>query len=102
MGNLINFKSQPSEIRIIYVEEKSSARTFPLLWPDSFAQFVLELYDLFPGTRSLTTTKFLFKDGTDASVCVCSESTFSAIVPKHRQIAPKVDLYYCVLESWLV
>jgi len=102
MGNVLNWRHQPKEIRIIYVEEKDSGRVYPVLWPDSFAQFVLELYELFPATKQLTQTKFLFKDACETLVCVCSESTFQALVPKHKQVAPTVDLYYVSLESWLV
>lgn len=102
MGNIINWRNQPKEIRIIYVTEKGNTRIYPVLWPDSFAQFVLELYDLFPETKKFNQTKFLFKDACNMSVCVCSESTFQALVPKHMQIAPTVDLYYVSLESWLV
>ena len=103
MGNIFNFKSQPKEIRIIYVHSNDkSETTYPLVWSDSFAQFVLDLYELFPQTRSLKKTKFLFRDGTERPVCILNESTFAALVPKHKQISPMVDVYYCILESWLV
>jgi hypothetical protein len=102
MGNILSWRNQPKEIRIIYVSEKRTERIYPLLWPDSFAQFVLELYDLFPATKQLNQTKFLFQDACDNAVCICSETTFQALVPKHKQIAPTVDLYYVSLESWLI
>jgi hypothetical protein len=103
MGNLLNWKSQSKEIRIIYVSEKGkNAKLYPLLWPDSFAQFVAELRDLFPTTKRFQQTKFLFKDACEKIVCVCGESTFQALVPIHRAVAPTVDLYYVSLETWIV
>lgn len=101
MGNILNLRSQPKEIRIIYVEDENTKRLYPILWPDSFAQFVLALHELFPATKKWSKTKFLFKDASNQEVCVCSESTFQALVPKHKQVAPTVDLYYVSLETWL-
>ena len=102
MGNWLNFKSQPKEIRIIYITDRKTELTYPLIWSDSFAEFVLELQELFPSSRASQQTKFIFKDQTVTSVCIVNESTFSAIVPKHKQISPTVDLYYCILDFWIV
>lgn len=102
MGNVFQWHAQPKELRIIYVVEKAGKQIFPIRWPDSFAQFVLELQELFPATRALDKKKFIFKDACEFSVCVMSESTFQALIPKHKQIAPTVDVYYVVLESWVV
>jgi len=102
MGNVWHWHSQPKEIRIIYVVEKTTKQVFPIRWPDSFAQFVLELQELFPSTKTFEKKKFLFKDACEFSVCVMSESTFQALIPTHKQIAPTVDVYYVVLESWIV
>lgn len=102
MGTVFHWNTQPKEIRIIYVVEKGNKQVYPIRWPESFAQFVLELHELFPSTRSLDKKKFLFKDACEFSVCVMSDSTFQALIPKHKQIAPTVDVYYVVLESWLV
>jgi hypothetical protein len=100
MGNMLNWRHQPKEVRVIYLEEQGLI--YPILWPDSFAKFVLELHNLFPVTKHLKKTKFMFQDATENPVCVCSESTFQALVPKHKEIAPSVELYYVSLERWLV
>ena len=102
MGNLISWRNQPKEIRVIYVMEKQKKQIYPILWPDSFAQFVQELHQLFPATKQLEKTKFIFRDACEFSVCVCSENTFQALVPKHKQTAPEVNVYFVTLESWLV
>ena len=102
MGNLLNWKNQPKEIRVIYVQDKTSKQVYPVQWSDSFAQFVMELHDLFPATKKLEKTKFQFKDASEFLVCVQSEATFQALVPRHKQAAPNVDVYYVILESWLV
>jgi hypothetical protein len=75
---------------------------YPIDWPDSFAEFVLALHDLFPATKSIKTTKFVFNDSCEFPVSIVSESTFKALTPKHRKIAPAVDVYYVTLESWVV
>ena len=100
MGNMLNWRHQPKEVRVIYLEEHG--RVYPILWPDSFAKFVLELHNLFPSTKQLKKPKFTFQDATENPVCVCSESTFQALVPKHKKVAPSVELYYVSLEQWLV
>jgi len=96
MGNIFSWKSQPRELRIIYVEDEKE-RIFPIFWPASFAQFILEISNLFPYLRN--PRQFIFKDGTNFNVWVCNESTFQALVPKHKSIAPTVDLYYVCLEK---
>lgn len=88
------------EIRVIYVTDGN--RTYPLTWSESFSQFLLQLYEIFPYCKQLTGTTFYFRDGTGISVCVCNESTFHGLVPRHRQLAPDVNLYYSVLEKWIV
>lgn len=102
MGNLLNWRSQAKELRVIYVVEKNKRDVYPIQWPESFFEFVRELHTLFPATKRIEQTKFKFRDACEFSVTVTSENTFQALVPKHRQIAPSVDLYYVTLESWLV
>ena len=102
MGNLLNWRMQPKEIRVIYVTDCKTKHIYPILWPDSFAQFILELHTLFPVTKSLEKNKFLFRDACEFSVCVCSESTYQALIPKHKQTAPNVDTYYVTLEGWMI
>lgn len=87
---------------MIYVRERHGKQTYPILWPDTFAQFVTEMHNLFPDTaKRLEKKKFLFKDACDFCVCVMSESTYQALVPNHKQTAPSVDVYYVTLEGWL-
>ncbi len=102
MGNVLNWKHQPKEIRVIYIQDNTKNRIYPVLWSDSFAQFVVELYQLFPQTKQIESTTFMFRDACEKSVCVCSEATFQALVPKHKAVAPGVDCYYVSLESWIV
>jgi hypothetical protein len=102
MGNLLNWKHQPKELRVIYLEDKKSGYVYPVSWPESFPEFIMALHEIFPTTSTLKSTKFLFKDASEVQVCVCSQRTFDALVPKHRQIAPTVDMYYVSLEKWCV
>ena len=101
MGNFFNFHAQPKELRVIYVSDSTSKIRYPLVW-STFAQFLLDIYELFPKSKDIPQTKFLFNDATETSVCICNEITFAALVPRHKQISPTVELYYCVLRSWLV
>ncbi len=105
MGTWSSRTSQPKEIRTIYVTDKSTGLIYPLDWSDSYAQFLMELQELFPRTTKdwkLAQFRFFFVDATETTVCICNESTFAAIVPKHRVISPTVNLYYTVVESWIV
>lgn len=102
MGNVWSWNTQPKEIRVIYVKEASRNLIYPIRWPDSFAQFVRELHELFPKTVTFDQKKFIFQDACDFTVCVMSESTFQALLPTHKQIAPAVNVYYVVLKCWVV
>jgi hypothetical protein len=43
---------------------------------------------------------FFFEDASAFQVCICSQSTFAGLVPKHKKITENVDLYYVNLENW--
>lgn len=102
MGNISYWwrHQQPTEIRIIYLEDKNQDLVYGVHWPETFAEFIASLYQIFPDTRNLKSIKFIFQDGCDKQVCVCSQSTFDALVPKHKKVAPTVDVYYVCLEEW--
>lgn len=102
MGNWSGRSSQPKEIRTIYVRNKKESECYTLTWSESYAQLILDIRELFPMRRLLEgeRVKLYVIDCTETCVCVCSESTFEAIVPKYRPISPTVSLYYCVLDRW--
>lgn len=101
MGNIWHTERQPKELRVIYVQDHKTKRIYPISWPDTFQQLVEELYLLFPQTKQYKTPKLVFEDGTQGEVCVCSEHTFRALVPKHQKVAPAVDLYHVGLKHWI-
>jgi hypothetical protein len=100
MGNIFDFSAQPKEIRIIYV--KNHEKVYPINWPFSYDDLLLELCALFPYMQALTLEELRFKDAGDDPVTVCTQSTFSALAPKHKKLAPTVDLYYVSLDECVV
>lgn len=100
MGNIFSWHVQPKELRVIYVQDDKTKRIYPIPWPNTFQNFVEELHELFPKTKLLK-PKFLFDDAIEGKVCICSETTYRALVPKHQKIV-NVDLYYVGLDKWLI
>lgn len=128
MGNVVRWmwSLQPTEIRVIYVKEHGTDQVFAVEWPETYAQFVSNLYEIFPAMKQIgrkhhveknhvekretekhfvekpTLPKCVFKDASEFTVSVVSESTFRGLTPCHKQIAPTVNLYYITLNSWVV
>ncbi len=102
MGNWIQFGHQSKEVRVIYVTDESKNCLYPLSWPDSFAQLVLELKELFPGLKGIECSKIRFVDGTKRKVDVCNESTFAALIPSHQDMGGGVQCFYICLEKCLI
>lgn len=105
MGNVIHLilgPAQPKELRVIYIEEAKTKQRYSIRWPETFQMFVENIHELFPDTKKIITKRFLFKDACDFMVCVQSESTFQGLLPRHKQVAPTVDVYYVVLKKMIV
>lgn len=101
MGQWISGHQQPGEIRTIYIEEQHEKKIYPLRWPASYSLFRAELFQLFPHLQKTKPLEFKFEDASQRHVTVCSESTYQALVPKHKSVSQHVDLYYVCLEGWV-
>lgn len=73
---------QPKEYRVIYVYVSKKKCTYPLHWPETFAEFVSVL----ESTMEVRFQKhiFDFNDANAFPVRVCNQHTYEALVPTYR------------------
>ncbi len=81
---------------VIYVY-RTPEELIPIKWPSSFSQLheALVYHKAIPGTA----LQLFIKDATENVMCVSSETSFQALVPKHKEIHPNVDLYYLMIQG---
>jgi hypothetical protein len=68
---------------------------FPIIQPDSYADLIFQLLTVF--NHSPVDGILVFDDASDKPMHVCSESTYQALIPKHRVLNLRVDVYYMTL-----
>lgn len=66
---------------------------FPIRWPDTLTELMLHLEALeIPHTQ-----KIKVEDVNGEIMEISSEASFKALVPKHKECSPNIDIYYiCV------
>lgn len=100
MGNLLGYETQAKELRVIYLYDANTETTYPIKWPLLFVEFISALHEIFPQTKNKTSQQFFFDDAGDELVCITCQSSFEALIPQHKSIDGKIDVYYVSLDSW--
>lgn len=101
MGAWLSGPEQPKEIRRIYFSSNQSVKIdrvdrhmdYVVSWPDRYETLVEDVYRV-TGKRA---KHFVFMDGTKCPVLVCEQSTYEGLVPKHKSLDGKIELYYVVI-----
>lgn len=94
MGNKLNsflVSPTPREYRIVYLQDLNG-KFVAIEWPDTFSELILLLRTLFkytPIRNMLNVT-----DGAYENIIICSEETFSGLVPRHKRLEPDIDVFY--------
>jgi hypothetical protein len=77
--------------RIIYVQDENN-RNFPLVWSKSYYDLLLHLKTTFnyvPYNDML-----VVDDAADIEMCVKSQETFDALLPKYKKMEPNLNVFY--------
>lgn len=105
MGALFS-RNRFAHMNVIYIAapdpvNKSDHRIYPISWPNTFAELVHTLCDLYDVDESNVEGHVLrVVQQNGIVVCVSSESTFKGIVPSHTLVSPDSSLYSCEIQKW--
>jgi hypothetical protein len=78
-------------VRILYVLDREQ-RFFPIVHPETYSDLLYILYVDFSFTPEGGVLRF--DDSSEHAMHVCSETTYRALLPKHRTIYPDTEVVY--------
>jgi hypothetical protein len=93
MGNSFSYLIQikRKQYKVIYIQDESE-HFYPLNWPETYSELLLNLKIHFNFTPK--NNVIVADDVSEHDMYVTSQASFQALIPKHKEVPPGIDVFY--------